>query len=621
MKQFLLSLSLLFTAHSMLAQESLTINVNTAGTLESLVEAANPEYLSQVKQLTVTGQLNGDDLAVLRNMAGGNDDEESAVYIGALRELDMSEAHIVKGGAAYHSEYSFAVSEYVDYYAEDDVVGAFLFNNCGRITSIKMPKDAKAIGKSAMSFCKNLTNIEMPTKNALTIGEDAFGNCANLKQVVIPANVTTIDDLAFNYCSNLKSVICCSTTAPKAFYKNEWENVFTGTNETYLRIYVPDGSSDSYKDQQAWNQFNIFEYSPDAKIGHNYDQINITLPSAGSFDLQFHYTYPDQEFRVKKLKINGPIDGTDVGIIRGMSSTGQLADLDLSDATIKKGGSMYCYYNDNYYGTEDNKITKYMFNSCYSLRNITLPTSVTDIDAAGTFADSLKTITVPAGNSFLHDVDGVLYSNADKALRFCPANREQGTLTVEDGTVLIADSACMANRSITALNLPTSLRTIGASAFNFCDSLKTLTVPEGVTEISDNAFCYAGLTEASLPSTLEFMGEYALSCPNLKTLRCYATVPPTVSTAEYAETFYNVSNTDCHLYVPAGTVETYNDAEGWNYFLKVSELSSTGIHSATAFNKVGHAATYTLDGRRAMPGTKGLHIVVDANGKVRKVMR
>ena len=262
-----------------------------------------------------------------------------------------------------------------------------------------------------------------------------------------------------------------------------------------------------------------------------------------------------------------------------------------------------------------------MINSSYNLRNITLPTSVTDIDAAGTFADSLKTITVPAGNSFLHDVDGVLYSNADKALRFCPANREQGTLTVEDGTVLIADSACMANRSITALNLPTSLRTIGASAFNFCDSLKTLTVPEGVTEISDNAFCYAGLTEASLPSTLEFMGEYALSCPNLKTLRCYATVPPTVSTAEYAETFYNVSNTDCHLYVPAGTVETYNDAEGWNYFLKVSELSSTGIHSATAFNKAGHAATYTLDGRRAMPGTKGLHIVVDANGKVRKVMR
>ena len=150
---------------------------------------------------------------------------------------------------------------------------------------------------------------------------------------------------------------------------------------------------------------------------------------------------------------------------------------------------MYCYYNDNYYGTEDNKITKYMFNSCYSLRNITLPTSVTDIDAAGTGAQRLFISTVPAGNSFLHDVDGVLYSNADKALRFCPANREQGTLTVEDGTVLIADSACMANRSITALNLPTSLRTIGASAFNFCDSLKTLTVPEGVTEINDNAFC------------------------------------------------------------------------------------------------------------------------------------
>ena len=213
------------------------------------------------------------------------------------------------------------------------------------------------------------------------------------------------------------------------------------------------------------------------------------------------------------MKISGPIDGTDVGYIRGMSSTGKLADLDLSDATIKKGGSMYCYYNGSYYGTEDNKITKYMFNSSYNLRNITLPTSVTDIDAVGTFTDSLKTVTVPKENSFFHDVDGVLYSNVDKALRFCPVNREAGTLTVEDGTVLIADSACMHNLSIEALSLPTSLRTIGTSAFHFCDSLKTLTVPEGVTEINDNAFCYAGLTEVSLPSTLEFMGEYALSCP------------------------------------------------------------------------------------------------------------
>ena len=98
MKKILIAISLLLTAHGLYAQESLTIEVKTAGTLGTLVQEANPNYLSEVKQLTLSGQLNGDDMAVLRNMAGCNDDEESAYYVGALRDLDMSEARIVEGG-------------------------------------------------------------------------------------------------------------------------------------------------------------------------------------------------------------------------------------------------------------------------------------------------------------------------------------------------------------------------------------------------------------------------------------------------------------------------------------------------------------------------------------------
>lgn len=94
---------------------------------------------------------------------------------------------------------------------------------------------------------------------------------------MIPENVKSIDDLAFNYCTNLKNVVCCSSTAPEAFYKNEYENVFAGTNETYLRIYVPDGSAESYKAQKAWNQFSVVEYSPDEQIGEMMEYIHITI--------------------------------------------------------------------------------------------------------------------------------------------------------------------------------------------------------------------------------------------------------------------------------------------------------------------------------------------------------
>lgn len=54
MKKILIAISLLLTAHGLYAQESLTIEVKTAGTLGTLVQEANPNYLSEVKQLTLS---------------------------------------------------------------------------------------------------------------------------------------------------------------------------------------------------------------------------------------------------------------------------------------------------------------------------------------------------------------------------------------------------------------------------------------------------------------------------------------------------------------------------------------------------------------------------------------
>lgn len=58
MKKILIAISLLLTAHGLYAQESLTIEVKTAGTLGTLVQEANPNYLSEVKQLTLSGSTN-----------------------------------------------------------------------------------------------------------------------------------------------------------------------------------------------------------------------------------------------------------------------------------------------------------------------------------------------------------------------------------------------------------------------------------------------------------------------------------------------------------------------------------------------------------------------------------
>ena len=59
------------------------------------------------------------------------------------------------------------------------------------------------------------------------------------------------------------------------------------------------------------------------------------------------------------------------------------------------------------------------------------------------------------------------------------------------------------------LKLPSTLRTVGAYAFNGSGALKRLTLPEGVESLGEGAFMTCGLKTISLPASLASIGENA----------------------------------------------------------------------------------------------------------------
>ena len=96
MKKLYLLFLLTILAMVAYSQTSKTINVATAGTLPSLI-SDDEKYT--IEELTLTGELNGTDFRLLRDMAGNNylgQDTE-----GKLRILDFSGAKIVAGGEKY----------------------------------------------------------------------------------------------------------------------------------------------------------------------------------------------------------------------------------------------------------------------------------------------------------------------------------------------------------------------------------------------------------------------------------------------------------------------------------------------------------------------------------------
>ena len=213
----------LYAADNDLITKQITINLEEAGTLPDRI-ASSKKY--KITNLKIIGEINGTDLKMIREMAGGN------YTAGKLSVLDLSEAKIVEGGDSY----------YYNYYTSNDVIGSYAFHDCSRLTSLNLPAGITEIGDGAFHGCSGLTSLTLPA-GITEIGDDAFYGCSGLKEVrfcindnldtyltkghpyidvdcgikyyindkeitsiEIPSNVTTLGNYVFQGCSGLTSL-------------------------------------------------------------------------------------------------------------------------------------------------------------------------------------------------------------------------------------------------------------------------------------------------------------------------------------------------------------------------------------------------------------------------------
>lgn len=162
-----------------------TVDVGGEGALEETLG----DGLMEIEKLTVSGGVNGKDVATLREMATD----------GALIEIDLTNTALKKD---LQNEY-YKSYEKPGKITEDNMIGHYMFYQTN-VERVALPSSLKKIGYCAFNSSK-IREIEIP-EGVVEIEESAFRNCDKLRRAVVPGSVAEVPDRCFEAATSLSEV-------------------------------------------------------------------------------------------------------------------------------------------------------------------------------------------------------------------------------------------------------------------------------------------------------------------------------------------------------------------------------------------------------------------------------
>ena len=200
-----------------------------------------------------------------------------------------------------------------------------------------------------------------------------------------------------------------------------------------------------------------------------------------------------------------------------------------------------------------------------TLKSVTIGNSVTSIGSAAFYGCSgLTSVIIPnsvtsIGNSAFEDCSGLT------------------SVTIGNSVTSIGDYAFNGCSGLTSVVIPNSVTSIGERVFQYCSSLTSVTIGNSVTSIGNRAFegC-SGLTSVTIGNSVTSIGGYAFAgCSGLTSVHLLGETPTTVG----SDNFTNKQYINMIVYVPKGTLATYQAADTWKNFWDIQEFDVTAIEN------------------------------------------
>lgn len=403
------------------------------------------------------------------------------------------------------NEASVEIPESINGYPVTEI-GDSAFKGNFSLKNAEIPNGVKIIGDYAFNDCTGLESVNIP-ESVKKIGKSAFFYCTRLENVNVSDGIKTIGDGAFFGCYSLKSFkITESINSVGEYAFGRCSELKSVTVENGIKSI----SNQMFADCTSLNEI-VLPNSIES-IGR---RAFLNCSALESFELP---------------------DSIDTIADYAFYSCSQIKSLSISAKTIGDYAFSLCSnlesvsFSDNLETIGDEAFKS----TCLS--EVSIPSAVSHIGERAFATNKIEKINVEENNQYYTSIDGVLFNKSETEIIDYPNYTvaefyavpqsvtsigeyafggdipSLKTVIIPDTVTEIENGAFMDFYGLEYIDIPTSVTEIGDNAFNGCSQLASITIPNSVTEIGASAFRYcSSLQSVSLTEGLKSIGDYAFS--------------------------------------------------------------------------------------------------------------
>ncbi|MBR5744938.1 MAG: leucine-rich repeat domain-containing protein [Muribaculaceae bacterium] len=287
------------------------------------------------------------------------------------------------------------------------------------------------------------------------IGTYAFRDCESVEKITIPATVTEICAGAFLNCPHLAEVVLPETIV--RIGSNEAVTIHEKADEQMAQSIIDAASALSKILPEEETDTATAEAAPETEAVAEIEESSVEMPGSEYF-------------------AEGAFEGCTA-----------LTKINLPNSV------KYIGHNT--------------FRDCIKLASISLPNSIRQL-GMGTFR-GCRALTVVDLPDSLKVVDSQVFAQCYNLKR----------VDIPEGVEIIGEMAFEDCESLSQINIPASVTRICALAFDDCRLINSLALPEGLTVIELGAFNGMGISQLTIPASVEnIAGNIVRGCVNLASI-------------------------------------------------------------------------------------------------------